>query len=254
MDQISLLSFKIVAAICIFFLTLTAGILPIKYAKKHVHLFCLGDAFASGVFLSAALLHLLPDACEDFRKILGDDCYPFAQLITIGVFVFMMLLERGVAVYGKRHEQEKHTITAILLIVALTIHSIVEGTAIGINGSLAGATVIFFAVIAHKGSESFALAASLHRYLFTEKRIIKIIAFFACMTPLGILVASLISQMLHTNAGGMLEAVFNSIAAGTFLYIGTEHMIEGAESYEGFGQIISMALGITLMAVVAIWV
>ena len=248
--MLHLFTLKIVAAIIIFFLTIFSGLLPIRFAKRHVHILCLGDAFASGVFLSAALLHLLPDATEGFQALKYN--YPLAQLILIATFIFLLILERGVAFYGKQHNS--NNITPWLLVLVLTIHSLVEGAAIGITCSTVSAAVIFFAIIAHKGSESFALATNLYRHLFSSRKITRILLLFSLMTPLGVLIASSISGLLHTSSGCMSEPIFDAIAAGTFLYIGTEHMVEGSETYEGIGQILALITGIALMAVVAIWV
>ncbi|EKE00660.1 MAG: zinc/iron ABC transporter permease [uncultured bacterium] len=246
--------FKAIAATSIFLLTLTAGLLPLKIAKEKAHLLHLGDAFASGVFLSAALLHLLPEADKGFRLILSNDSYPLAQLICIASFVLLLLMERSIFTYGKRHFPDSKIIAPFLLILLLAIHSLVEGAAIGTSINLAETSMLFFAVIAHKGSESFALAINLHHYSVSTKNIKQIIALFSFITPLGIFVASLVMYALQTNSGNTLGSVFNAIAAGTFLYLGTEHLVEGAKSFESFLEIAALILGITLMALVAIWV
>jgi hypothetical protein len=48
--------------------------------------------------------------------------------------------------------------------------------------------------------------------------------------------------------------VFNSIAAGTFLYLGVEHLVDGKDTSKGFTKILFMIAGIALMALAAIWV
>ena len=53
---------KIIAAIITFFIALGFGLLPLHFSERHKHLLSIGDAFAGGVFLSAALLHMLPNA------------------------------------------------------------------------------------------------------------------------------------------------------------------------------------------------
>lgn len=249
-----LIIFKTIAAASIFLLTLTAGLLPIKIAKNKAHLLCLGDAFASGVFLSAALLHLLPEATHGFQHALSKDCYPFAQLICITTFVLLLIMERGIFTYGKHNSSDHKIIAPFLLILLLAIHSLVEGAAIGTSNTPAETTMLFFAVIAHKGSESFALATNLHHHNLTTKNIQKIIAIFSFLTPLGIFIASLVMYALQTNSGNIIGAVFNAIAAGTFLYLATEHLIKGTKSLENFLEIIALISGITLMALVAIYI
>ena len=248
-----LIIFKAIAATSIFLLTITAGLLPLKIIKTKTSLLYLGDAFASGVFLSAALLHLLPEADKGFQQILTNHTYPIAQLICVITFILLSIMERSVLTYGKHHFSDSKTIAPFLLVLLLSVHSLVEGAAIGTGFSLAETSMIFFAVIAHKGSESFALAVNLNRYSLSTKNIQKIITIFSFITPLGIFVASLIMYVLQTRAGSALGATLNAITAGTFLYLGTEHMVEKTKSFESPIEILALLLGITLMALVAIW-
>ncbi|MEI8055236.1 MAG: ZIP family metal transporter, partial [bacterium] len=119
---------------------------------------------------------------------------------------------------------------------------------------LAETSMIFFAVIAHKGSESFALAVNLRHYNLSIKNIQKIITIFSFITPLGIFVASLVMYTLQTSTGNILGATLNAVAAGTFLYLGAEHMVEKTRSFESPIEILALILGVILMAAVAIWV
>lgn len=249
-----LLTFKTVAATTIFLLTVIFGLLPSKIAKTRAHWLHLGDAFAGGVFLSAALLHLLPDANNQFKEILSkDDTYPFAYLICIVAFICLLIIERGISAYDKNREVKNKNLSSFLLVLLLGIHSLVEGAAIGAGNNLIETSMIFFAVIAHKGSESFALAVNLQRHLVSVASIKKIILLFALVTPLGIFIASLVTYLLQTGSGSLLNAVLNAVTAGTFLYLGTEHMLECDKPFEHSNEILALIIGITVMAVIAIW-
>jgi len=249
-----LILLKTIAATSIFLLTLIAGLLPLKIAKDKVQFLYLGDAFASGVFISAALLHLLPEADNGFRHILSNGCYPFAQLICIATFVLLLIMERSVTTYSKLHFSGSKITAPFLLVMLLSIHSLVEGAAIGTSINLAETSMIFFAVIAHKASESFALAVNLHHYDLSTKNIQLIMAIFSFITPLGIFIASLITYTLQTGSGNTLGTIFTAITAGTFLYLGAKHVIEDTKSFENPAGILALILGITLMATVAIWI
>ena len=249
-----LLTFKTVAATTIFLLTVVFGLLPSRIAKTRAHWLHLGDAFAGGVFLSAALLHLLPDANNQFKAILSqEDMYPFAYLICIVAFICLLILERGISAYDKTREVKSKNLSSFLLVLLLSVHSLAEGAAIGVGNNLIETAMIVFAVIAHKGSESFALAVNLHRHLISADSIKKIILFFALITPLGIFVASLVAYLLQTGSGSLLNAILNAITAGTFLYLGTEHMLECDKPFEHSNEILALIIGIAMMAVIAIW-
>ena len=51
------------------------------------------DAFASGIFLGAALFHMLPDAIHEFSS-LNDTSYPLAELFCALGFLILLFLER----------------------------------------------------------------------------------------------------------------------------------------------------------------
>jgi zinc transporter ZupT len=248
-----LLISKIVFAATIFFLTLITGLIPLKIAKHNVRLLSLCDAFACGIFLGASQLHLLPDAVAKFNEIYSYG-YPLAYLISIITFIIMLIMERGIFIYGRVHFANTNVVAPVFLVLLLTIHSLIEGAAIGANTSFIEAAAIFFAVLAHKGSESFALATNLNRFGLLIKNIKQIIVPFSLMTPLGIFIGASIIDMSTINSGDLLVAALDAIAAGTFLYLGTDHLIAEKKSFERFSEVIALLFGVTLMAAVAIWV
>lgn len=255
----TLTGFKIVAAVSILLLTAFCGLLPLKVSHTREKFFAFGENFASGVFLSAAFLDLIPCAENGLQELGNHVTYPIIGLICVITFLFLFLLERGA-----NHYREKKIATAthsnltslipFLLILVLSIHALVEGAAIGINFSLAGSMVLFLAVIAHKGSEGFALTANLRRFSISDKRIFRAIVIFSTVTPIGILIASTIGLFLYSHNGILTEIIFNAIAAGTFLYLGTAHLITHDAHKMNFIQALALISGISLMSVVTIWV
>jgi zinc transporter 1/2/3 len=76
------------------------------------------------------------------------------------------------------------------------------------------------------------------------------------MTPLGILVGTLMTSEITMQGGRYLSPAFLALAAGTFLYIGSVHMFERPyfkSSVNYLSSFWSTLAGIGLMAVVAIW-
>jgi len=249
----SLIFYKILSALGIMVLTIISGLVPLRLALKHKRLFAYSDAFASGIFLSASLLHLLPDATNGFSASYPNFHYPFAQLICVITFMILLLLERSVILYGAYHKPNGHNLAPLLLALVISVHSVVEGAAIGINSSLAGMSVILLAVLAHKSSEGIALSCNLHRYNIEFKSIVKIILLFSLTSPLGIFLAGTSGHFIAANTEKLSEIVLDAVAAGTFLYLGTVHIIEKDKKFEDVAEIISIVLGITLMGLVAIY-
>ena len=243
-------NFKLLAALLILIITIIAGIIP--FHKKHVAKvktdFPIGEAFACGVFLGAGLLHMLGDAANDFIE-LGYH-YPFAFLLAGTVFLALLLLEHvSQEFYQHRGAQSKSF--AIIAVLMLTIHSFLEGSALGLSNNVAF-MVILIAIVAHKWAASFAIAIQLNKSSLNLVGALLWFALFAVMTPLGVLFGTLITP--STNS--LLVPIFTSLAAGTFIYLGTLHgltraiMVQRCCNLQHFTFVI---LGFALMAVVAVW-
>jgi zinc transporter ZupT len=133
----------------------------------------------------------------------------------------------------------------------------VEGSALGIGATFSEALLLFIAVIAHKGSESFALCVTLMRYQLPFWQILGLVAFFALMTPLGIALGTSIEALTKAGQGAMLDVMFKSFAAGTFLYISTLHHIrfhKHTEETQGLLEFGCLMTGLVAMGMIAVWV
>ncbi len=240
----TLLTFKIIAALITLIFGLIGGLWP--FLKKTVSEFDfpMGESFAAGIFLGAGLLHMLPDAAREFFQA-GYD-YPIAYLIASGGFLLLLFLEH------LNHAIKTHI--ALLTLLMLSIHSLLEGAAVGLSKDLLTSFMIFLAIIAHKSAASFALAINLNRSTLP-----KIIAwsgfiFFVLMTPLGIFAGEWV--ITTTQVSALLTPIFTALAAGTFLYIGTLHGLDRAILIRhccNIKEFVIMLIGFSVMAIVALW-
>lgn len=248
--------YKSFAALLIFLTTIIAVAYPIKARAlpKHHRFMDLGDAFASGIFLGAALFHMLPDATQMFQQTLPSVQYPLAELFCAAGFILLLFLERFSVSASHDH------VVTIPYIVAITlmIHSLIEGAALGVNTTLATASAIFLAIFVHKGSESFALSAMLCRgNHISTRRLFWIVGLFSLMTPLGIALGTSITSIMQFKQGQLISAGFNAFAAGTFLYMSTLHHIhhhQRLHEAEGLLELFCLVLGLCLMGGVVLWV
>ena len=250
----TLFDYKIFAAIIIFLISI-AILYPLKkkHVFKHAESIELGEALASGIFLGAAFFHMLPDSIRTFYNLYSDWHYPLPEMICIAGFLLFLFLERlSLARVGTSKPSMPYVIAIILI-----IHAIIEGAALGIGTTLSEAIMLFIAIIAHKGSESFALCVILLKNNLSFKRITFIIICFAIMTPLGILFGTGINLFNKITHGELIAAMFNAFAAGTFLYISTLHHIQfhqHVEERQGFDSLACLVFGLVMMAVLALWV
>ena len=251
----TLLTYKLFAALLILLASLATIIYPLKHHARttHAESFELGEALASGIFLGVAFFHMLPEAISSARQLWPTTHFPIAESICMGSFLLFLFLERLSLMTSSQHT--KYMIPYVLVIM-LALHSLIEGAALGINTTFAEALIIFIAIIAHKGSESFALCVTLMRHEFSFRKICWIILLFCLITPLGIFLGESIILLTHSNQGKILATGFNAIAAGTFLYMSTLHHIrfhQHAEEDQGLLAFFFLVLGLVTMWLVA-WV
>lgn len=249
----TLIIYKAIAAVLIFLTSLVTVIYPLKKKSvlNHPESVELGEALASGIFLGAAFFHMLPDAIKAFSHLYGTMSYPIPEMICIGGFILYLFLERLSLVHGR----SKHSIPYILAMI-LTIHAIIEGAALGIGATFSQTIMLFIAILAHKGSESFALCVTMLRHELPFRRIVFVIIFFAFMTPLGISLGAAVNQVAYARQGELTAAIFNAFAAGTFLYISTLHHIrfhQHTEETQGLQEFACLVSGLTMMGIIAIW-
>lgn len=253
----SLTLYKALAALLIFAITLVSVAYPIKarLRPKQNRLMELGDAFASGIFLGAALFHMLPDATHGFQETLGTVNFPIAEFFCAGGFMLLLLLER----LSFSSPRTNHNLTIPYLVaITLIIHSLIEGAALGVNTQFATASIIFIAIFVHKASESFALSLALCRgNHLSNKQLFWIVGIFSLMTPLGIGLGDTITSFMQFKQGQLLAAAFNAFAAGTFLYMSTLHHIhhhQRLHEAEGMFEFFSLLAGLCLMGLIVLWV
>jgi len=254
-----LLTSKLSAALIILLISLIAGLWPLiaKTTDKNKAMFAFGEAFASGVFLGAALLHMLPDAENGMRAAIGDIHFPIVNTLCLISFTLLLFIEKVAVQVTNEKLIESKSIVAYVLAIVLSIHSIIAGAALGINSSLAGAMVIFIAIIAHKGSESFALSMTVKRSSLTSGHMRSLITLFSIMTPIGILAGAGITEVMELQHGQIMEAGFNAVAAGTFLYIATLHSIDQQfiqNKTKHLQSFFALLIGLLMTGVIAIWV
>jgi zinc transporter ZupT len=249
-----LISFKILSASIIFFISLISGGYPFfKRLKNKSHLSLpKAEAFASGIFLGAGLIHMLGESSRDFIA-MGVD-YPLPFLIAGMVFLGFLLLEH-VAKELYHHPEQSKSAFAIVAFIMLSIHGFLAGAALGITSSISLAVIVFIAILAHKWAESFALALQLTKAPFRFLFALSLFIIFALMTPLGIFTGSYIVESLeHLH---FIEPTFLALAAGTFLYLGSLHGLEKSVLISeccNLNVFFYVIAGFSLMALIGLWV
>jgi len=264
LDQI-----KWLAVAVLFASGLVGGLLPWRLRRStHVeYWFSLGNAFAGGVFLAVGLIHMLGDAAGDFASTWPEVSYPVVYLLAGCTFMGLLLLER---VLMAQHDFDEVTLaepsaageapasvslSAYVLLLTLSIHSILAGLALGVQATVTNAGIILIALLAHKGVAAFALGVSLFRTQVAFRSGLFFIILFSLTTPLGVAGGVLFTDFFTGHWRDAAEAVFNAMAAGTFLYIAALDIFseEFLRPRNRNLKFLASSVGFAAMALVAIW-
>lgn len=260
------------------------GLIPLQKANAQSPRFLsLGNAFAAGIFLGIGLIHMLGDASEIWRTAL-EWRYPIALFLAGTAFLFVLWFEH-VALPGRLHHavhapggmvanldaaEPPHPITLdensppsnkpsslypYALIIALSIHSLIVGVAMGAQSGLANVVLIFVAIAAHKSTAGFALGVSLARAGVPRRRALRLIGLFAVITPIGILTGLIVRQTLANHAQIVFEATFLALSAGSFVYIAAFDIIRDEFLQPGPRALkwLLAGTGYGLMGLLALW-
>ncbi len=257
----SVIAYKFLVAMLCALMTITSGLIALKLIRRYQSWLSIGHSFADGVFIGVAIFHLIPETLH----ILSHTCsryatYAWTLTLTIAGFLLLVLLEKLVAKqveYHKRQVSTTGTLSLWVFIAILSIHAFIAGSALGFENTIASVSILLIAIIAHKGFETFSLMVNIHRQIKNEKTVSVILYFFACVTPLGIILASLTTILLHQALNAFILALFHAFAAGTFLYIGTLHHHKPSETlstdtrhadHRHYQKILASLVGIALMS------
>lgn len=259
---------KLVFLLAILAAGAVGGALPLLRQFASHRLLTRGNALAAGIFLGAGWMHMLPEAAKDWRALTGSPEWAFV-LAAVGFLVMLaaehvLLPENAHALvhapssdrFGDLAGQERSNRAAYAVGVALSVHAILEGLALGAEPALPSASVLFVAIFAHKLMAGFALGASLARSAMAPPLRAGLLAVFAGATPVGILLGAAPGVGLDGSLRQGLEAAFLALAAGTFVYVALidilrDEPIEPGSRFTHFGLV---SLGAAAMGLLSFWV
>lgn len=147
----------------------------------------------------------------------------------------------------------------IIFLIALSIHSVFEGLGFGTSRTLAIMFQIYVFIILHKGmvTASLCIVMLKNSHIFTRIRYYFVVIIFAIASPIGAFVGIGISNI--NTEFELVEVIFNSITAGTFLYLSIRELIPMFfdETEEKWWidaiKIIAFVIGFGFLTGIAIW-
>ena len=136
----------------------------------------------------------------------------------------------------------------ILLVFALSFHSIFDGLAIGLQDDVSSLIQLSFAILVHKLPIAFVVGLD----VYSKTNSIKIVTYhmfpFSLMSPIGILIASA-AFMIDDN----IVSILTALSTGSLIYITFFEILlrEKMESkLSGFLQFVSVLMGFLFMGII----
>ena len=111
-------------------------------------------------------------------------------------------------------------ITPYILLIALSLHGLFEGIALGVMKTIRDLLFLLIAILAHKWAESLALGISFFKSGTERNIFIKMIVIFSLFSPSGIIIG-----ILFSSAGYLIEGILLSVSGGTFLHVSASEVI-----------------------------
>ena len=155
-----------------FFLTamnVACWLIPLKSKKmtENKLALSLANAFSGGVFLSLAFGHLIPECVHGFHGVTTNEALPY--MIVLGGYLLIFFVEKvafdahglmhtssGENHDGKNNEEDNDSPalgagrSAVILLGALAVHSILEMTALGLADTFADSAVLSLSIALHQ--------------------------------------------------------------------------------------------------------
>lgn len=123
------------------------------------------------------------------------------------------------ATESAEHDPVQSKLRGIVLLIALSLHMIFDGLALGLLKADKIVWGLLVALSLHKLLVFFTIGIQTLEILASLKKTTLLILVFALMSPCGIIIGDSLTSSGESLTKDMLSAILQGIAAGTFLYV-----------------------------------
>ena len=251
--------------------------LHLKAFTENKWVMSIANSFSGGVFVALAFGHLMPEAIHGFveAKDGGGSAIVPCVVTCLGyflIFVVEKVLFNTDALLQDSHNDHGHADTcpspdtpvsaygtveggprgvgsAILLLIALGVHSVIETMALGVQSTSKSAWLLAASIGLHQPAESLALLVALVKSGLPKSRIILLLGAFTALGPLGLAAGIAAKRII----GARTESLLVALTAGTFIYVGATEVV--AEEFESpienkWPKVGALSMGVVLIAAI----
>ncbi|KAH6938809.1 hypothetical protein HPB50_013147 [Hyalomma asiaticum] len=142
------------------------------------------------------------------------------------------------------------SLRSIVLVMSLSLHSVFEGIAIGLQPNAQLLLQILAAVSIHKSILAFTLGLNLAHSRLGHCSVVASALIFSLMAPLGMVFAILLMQE-NTGEAALLNGILQGLACGTFLYVTFFEVLphEMSHTHNRLPKVLCIVLGVGTITV-----
>lgn len=231
---LSLNLWKVIMQVFLTAVNVLCWLVPLKSKKISENKLglSLANAFSGGVFLSLAFGHLIPECLHGFSDY--PESTPF--LLVLGGYLLIFFIEKvAFDAHDILHEMQDSSgkssesasghkpssRSAVILLGALAVHSILEMTALGLADNFGDCALLTLSISLHQPAESIALLVAFLKSGMSHADIIKYLSAFSCMGPIGVGLGMAVNEF----AAPIIDSIMLAVVAGTFVYVGATEVI-----------------------------
>ena len=111
--------------------------------------------------------------------------------------------------------------SAVILLGALAVHSVLEMMALGLSKSFGDCALLSLSIALHQPAESIALLVAFLKSGMPHSQVLQFLSVFSAMGPVGVALGMAVNEF----AAPIVDSVMLAIVAGTFVYVGATEVI-----------------------------
>nr|XP_037273613.1 LOW QUALITY PROTEIN: zinc transporter ZIP3-like [Rhipicephalus microplus] len=150
------------------------------------------------------------------------------------------------AVAEQDHGTQRVSLGSVLIVVALSFHSIFEGLSLGLQSTDQATWIMFLAISIHKFVIAFVVGFDMKASRMRTRTILIYMVIFSVMSPLGALIGAVTKNKLEDSP---VVAGLNGVATGTLLYVTFFEVLQRDKNSQlsGVLQLLAVLLGFGVM-------
>jgi zinc transporter ZupT len=218
----------------LFFTPLLAGLMVylVPTAKGSSFKFLL--VFAGSYLFAITVTHILP---ELYRQ--HSDVELIGLFVLAGFFLQQLLeyftsgVEHGhIHTHDHHHGHSHHTVSAIVLLIALCVHAFLEGSMLAQPVTMGfgyDVNAVLLGIALHRAPAAFALMTVLAVQLHSKRKALPHLVIFSLAAPVGLLISSYFVESKLLTETGLIYLY--ALVCGNFLHISTTIVFESSPEH-----------------------